>query len=102
MIADDPNSRVACETLLTTGLVVVAGEVTTKGYAPIAALVREKIVEIGYDDGEKGFDGRALRRQVAIGQQSPRHRPGRRQAATRPGSVTPATSSTTRVPATRA
>ena len=71
LIADDPTSRVACETLLTTGLVVVAGEVTTKSYAPIAALVRQKIVEIGYDDGEKGFDGRGCGVQIAIGQQSP-------------------------------
>jgi S-adenosylmethionine synthetase len=71
LIADDPTSRVACETLLTTGLVVVAGEVTTKSYAPIAALVRDKIVEIGYDDGEKGFDGRGCGVQIAIGQQSP-------------------------------
>ncbi len=71
LIADDPTSRVACETLLTTGLVVVAGEVTTKSYAPIAGLVRDKIVEIGYDDGEKGFDGRGCGVQIAIGQQSP-------------------------------
>ena len=71
LISDDPTSRVACETLLTTGLVVVAGEVTTKSYAPIAELVRQKIVEIGYDDGEKGFDGRACGVQIAIGQQSP-------------------------------
>ncbi|MCW2796300.1 methionine adenosyltransferase [Nocardioides sp.] len=71
LLADDPTSRVACETLLTTGLVVVAGEVTTKSYAPIAKLVRDKIVEIGYDDGEKGFDGRGCGVQIAIGQQSP-------------------------------
>ncbi len=71
LIADDPTSRVAVETLLTTGLVVVAGEVTTKSYAPIAALVRQKVVEIGYDDGEKGFDGRGCGVQIAIGQQSP-------------------------------
>jgi S-adenosylmethionine synthetase len=71
LISDDPTSRVAVETLLTTGLVVVAGEVTTQSYAPIAKLVREKIVEIGYDDGEKGFDGRGCGVQIAIGQQSP-------------------------------
>lgn len=71
LLADDPHSRVACETLLTTGLVVVAGEVTTTSYAPIAQLVRDKIVEIGYDDGAKGFDGRACGVQIAIGQQSP-------------------------------
>jgi S-adenosylmethionine synthetase len=71
LLTDDPHSRVACETLLTTGLVVVAGEVTTTSYAPIAQLVRDKIVEIGYDDGSKGFDGRGCGVQIAIGQQSP-------------------------------
>ena len=71
LLADDPHSRVACETLLTTGLVVVAGEVTTTSYAPIAQLVRDKIVEIGYDDGDMFFDGRACGVQIAIGQQSP-------------------------------
>ncbi|MDQ6641929.1 MAG: methionine adenosyltransferase [Actinomycetota bacterium] len=71
LLADDPHSRVAVETLLTTGLVVVAGEVTTQSYAPIAKLVRDKIVDIGYDDGGKGFDGRGCGVQIAIGQQSP-------------------------------
>ncbi|MEI5674057.1 MULTISPECIES: methionine adenosyltransferase [Nocardioides] len=71
LLADDKHSRVAVETLLTTGLVVVAGEVTTTSYAPIAKLVREKIVEIGYDDGAKGFDGRGCGVQIAIGAQSP-------------------------------
>jgi S-adenosylmethionine synthetase len=71
LLADDKHSRVACETLLTTGLVVVAGEVTTTSYAPIAKLVRDKIVEIGYDDGAKGFDGRGCGVQIAIGAQSP-------------------------------
>ena len=52
LLADDPNSRVACETLLTTGLVVVAGEVTTQTYAPIAQLVRAKILEIGEGTSE--------------------------------------------------
>src|SRR4051794_29721601 len=71
LLADDPHSRVAVETLLTTGLVVVAGEVTTTSYAPIAQLVRQKIVDIGYDDGAKGFDGRGCGVQIAIGAQSP-------------------------------
>ncbi|QIG43473.1 methionine adenosyltransferase [Nocardioides anomalus] len=71
LLSDDPHSRVAVETLLTTGLVVVAGEVTTSSYAPIAKLVRDKIVEIGYDDGAKGFDGRGCGVQIAIGAQSP-------------------------------
>lgn len=71
LLAEDPDSRVACETLLTTGLVVVAGEVTTKTYAPIAQLVRAKILEIGYDSSVKGFDGHSCGVQLALGQQSP-------------------------------
>ena len=70
LLAHDPKSRVAVETLLTTGLVVVAGEVTTEAYAPVAQLVREKILEIGYDSSEKGFDGSSCGVQVAIGAQS--------------------------------
>ena len=71
LLADDPHSRVAVETLITTGLVVVAGEVTTKTYAPIAQLVRQKILDIGYDASEKGFDGASCGVQIAIGAQSP-------------------------------
>jgi len=71
LLEHDPTSRVAVETLLTTGLVVVAGEVTTSAYAPIAQLVRQKILEIGYDSSEKGFDGNSCGVQVAIGAQSP-------------------------------
>ncbi len=71
LLTDDPHSRVAVETLITTGLVVVAGEVTTKTYAPIAQLVRAKILEIGYDASEKGFDGASCGVQIAIGAQSP-------------------------------
>jgi S-adenosylmethionine synthetase len=56
MLAQDPNSRVACETMVTTGLVVIAGEVTTKGYVDIAATARNTIKEIGYTDPEIGFD----------------------------------------------
>ncbi len=70
LLAHDPKSRVAVETLLTTGLVVVAGEVTTKAYAPVAQLVRDKILEIGYDSSLKGFDGASCGVQVAIGGQS--------------------------------
>jgi S-adenosylmethionine synthetase len=70
LLEHDPHSRVAVETLLTTGLVVVAGEVTTKAYAPVAELVRRKILEIGYDHSEKGFDGTTCGVQVAIGGQS--------------------------------
>ena len=71
LLAHDPKSRVAVETLLTTGLVVVAGEVTTEAYAPVAQLVREKVLEIGYDSSDKGFDGNSCGVQVAIGAQSP-------------------------------
>ncbi len=70
LLTDDPHSRVAVETLLTTGLVVVAGEVTTDAYAPIADIVRERVLSIGYDSSKKGFDGRSCGVQVAIGAQS--------------------------------
>jgi len=68
--SDRPNLRVAVETLLTTGLVVVAGEVRTNVYTPVAEIVRKKIVQIGYDSSEKGFDGHSCGVQVAIGGQS--------------------------------
>jgi S-adenosylmethionine synthetase len=71
LLEHDPKSRVAVETLLTTGLVVVAGEVTTTAYAPVAQLVRDKVLEIGYDSSDKGFDGNSCGVQVAIGSQSP-------------------------------
>ena len=73
LMAEDPdraNLRVAVETLLTTGLVVVAGEVRTGAYAPVADIVRKAILEIGYDSSEKGFDGTTCGVQVAIGAQS--------------------------------
>src|SRR5690242_1939866 len=70
LLTDDPMSRVAVETLVTTGLVMVAGEVTTSTYAPIAQLVRQKVLEIGYDASEKGFDGNSCGVQIAIGAQS--------------------------------
>ncbi|MFF7457896.1 methionine adenosyltransferase [Kitasatospora sp. NPDC008115] len=71
LLKEDPKSRVAVETLITTGLVHIAGEVTTKAYAPIAQLVREKILEIGYDSSKKGFDGASCGVSVSIGAQSP-------------------------------
>ncbi|MFH8466547.1 methionine adenosyltransferase [Streptomyces sp. NPDC017991] len=71
LLREDPTSRVAVETLITTGLVHVAGEVTTKAYAPIAQLVRDKILEIGYDSSKKGFDGASCGVSVSIGSQSP-------------------------------
>src|SRR3954464_2185563 len=70
MLAQDPHSRVAVETLLTTGLVVVAGEVTTTGYVDIKRVVRDRILEIGYDSSLKGFDGASCGVMVAIGGQS--------------------------------
>nr|WP_238345157.1 methionine adenosyltransferase [Actinopolymorpha cephalotaxi] len=71
LLAEDPGSRVAVETLLTTGLVVVAGEVTTSAYADIASLVRQRILDIGYDSSAKGFDGASCGVTVSIGSQSP-------------------------------
>ena len=70
LLREDPASRVAVETLITTGLVHVAGEVTTKAYAPIPQLVRDKILEIGYDSSKKGFDGASCGVSVSIGAQS--------------------------------
>jgi S-adenosylmethionine synthetase len=70
MIEQDPQSRVAVETLLTTGLVVVAGEVSTTGYVDIKQKVRDRILSIGYDSSEKGFDGHSCGVMVAIGGQS--------------------------------
>ena len=70
MIADDPHSHVAVETLVTTGLVVVAGEVDTKTYVDIPKAVRDCILNIGYDSSDKGFDGRSCGVSVAIGEQS--------------------------------
>ena len=74
LMKNDENKqdlRVAVETLITTGLVVVAGEVRTTAYAPVADLVRAAILDIGYDSSEKGFDGLTCGVQVAIGAQSP-------------------------------
>jgi S-adenosylmethionine synthetase len=70
MLRIDPTSRVAVETLLTTGVVVVAGEVTTKSYADIKSIVRDRILKIGYDSSLKGFDGHSCGVMVAIGGQS--------------------------------
>lgn len=71
LLRQDPSSRVAVETLLTTGQVHVAGEVTTEGFADVMALVRETVLEIGYDSSDKGFDGASCGISVSIGQQSP-------------------------------
>jgi len=71
MLKEDPRSRVAVETLITTGQVHVAGEVTTSGWVDIPSIVRDRILEIGYDSSKKGFDGASCGVNVAIGGQSP-------------------------------
>ncbi|GLX23772.1 methionine adenosyltransferase [Streptomyces lavendulae] len=71
LLREDPTSRVAVETLITTGQVHIAGEVTTTAYAPIAELVRGAILDIGYDSSKKGFDGASCGVSVSIGAQSP-------------------------------
>ncbi len=71
LLAEDPRSRVAVETLVTTGQVHVAGEVNTTAWADIPKIVREKVLEIGYDSSAKGFDGNSCGVNVAIGAQSP-------------------------------
>jgi S-adenosylmethionine synthetase len=71
LLRQDPSSRVAVETMLTTGQVHVAGEVTTEGFADVMSLVRDTVLEIGYDTSEKGFDGASCGISVSIGQQSP-------------------------------
>lgn len=70
-LEQDPMSRVACETLITTGLVVVAGEITTKAYIPINELVRKVINDIGYNDSRKGFDANTCGILVTLDRQSP-------------------------------
>jgi S-adenosylmethionine synthetase len=71
LLTQDPKSRVAVETLITTGQVHIAGEVTTEGYANIPSIVRDTILEIGYDSSRKGFDGESCGVSVSIGAQSP-------------------------------
>ena len=71
MLAQDPASRVACETLVTTGQVVVAGEITSRAQVDVQALVRKTIEEIGYNDPEHGFDSRSCGILVALDKQSP-------------------------------
>lgn len=71
MLEQDSRARVAIETLVTTGLVHVAGEVTTEGYVDIPSIVRRTVTGIGYDSSVKGFDGDSCGVSVSIGQQSP-------------------------------
>ncbi|MGA0066975.1 MAG: methionine adenosyltransferase [Candidatus Nanopelagicales bacterium] len=71
LLRQDPRSRVAVETMLTTGQVHVAGEVTTEGFADVMGIVRDVVKDIGYDSSEKGFDGDSCGISVSIGAQSP-------------------------------
>ncbi|MFA5785492.1 MAG: S-adenosylmethionine synthetase N-terminal domain-containing protein, partial [Actinomycetota bacterium] len=71
IIKDDPFGRVACETLITTGLVAVAGEISTTTYVDIPRIVRDTVVSIGYDRAKFGFDGHTCGVAVAIQEQSP-------------------------------
>jgi S-adenosylmethionine synthetase len=71
MLAQDPTSRVACETLTTTGLVVVAGEITSRAQVDLAPLVRQVVHDIGYTDSQVGFDAATCGVMIALGKQSP-------------------------------
>jgi S-adenosylmethionine synthetase len=71
LVSEDPRSRVAVETLVTTGLVVVAGEVTTDAYAEIGKIARQRVLDIGYTSSDIGFDGESCGVMVALGSQSP-------------------------------
>ncbi|MEM8923652.1 MAG: methionine adenosyltransferase [Actinomycetota bacterium] len=71
MLEQDPQSRVACETLVTTGQAIVAGEISTQAYVDIASVVRQTITKIGYDKGSYGFDGNTCAVNVSIDEQSP-------------------------------
>ena len=71
ILAQDPAARVACETLITTGLVVVAGEITTSAYVEFPKVVRETVNGIGFDNGNTGFDGNTCGVITSIDPQSP-------------------------------
>ena len=70
-LAQDPNSRVACETLVNTGMAVISGEISTEAEIDVTELVRDTICEIGYDNGEVGYDGNSIAVLVAMDKQSP-------------------------------
>ncbi|MDE6981375.1 MAG: methionine adenosyltransferase, partial [Lachnospiraceae bacterium] len=70
-MAQDPMSRVACETVTCTGYVLITGEITTKANVDFSAIARDTVVEIGYDSSEKGFDGNTCAVMVAVDKQSP-------------------------------
>ena len=103
LLSRTPASRVAVETLITTGQVHVAGEVTTEAYADIPTIVRETVLDIGYDSSRKGFDGASC---GVIGLDRRRSRRTSRRASTTPtrsgATELPRTRSTGRAPATRA
>ena len=91
ILATDPNARVACETTVTTGLVLVTGEITTSTYVDIKGIIRETVAGIGYTRGKYGFDAENLAVLVAIGEQSPDIAQGVDQALeAREGSMTDA------------
>ncbi len=71
LLAQDPDSHVACETLVTTGMAVIAGEISTRGYADLPSVVRETIREIGYNSSEMGFDWQTCAVISSIDKQSP-------------------------------
>ena len=71
LLAQDPKSRIACETMVKTGMVILAGEITTDAWVDTEELVRDVVCEIGYDNGEVGFDGKTCAVLNAIGKQSP-------------------------------
>ncbi|MBT8239702.1 MAG: methionine adenosyltransferase, partial [Acidimicrobiia bacterium] len=71
LLTQDPESRVACETMVTTGLAIIAGEVTTSAYVDIPKVVRDRITRIGYDSESYGFDGATCGVMVSLDEQSP-------------------------------
>ena len=89
ILAADPNARVACETTVTTGLVLVSGEITTTTYVDMKGIIRDTVAEIGYTRGKYGFDAENLAVLVAVGEQSPDIAQGVNQALeAREGSMT--------------
>ena len=101
MLKDDPGSRVAVETFLTTGLCLVGGEVTTSTWVDIPALVRETVLGIGYDSSDKGFDGASCGVTIASAS-SPLTSPPASMTRSRNEWAAAVTRSTRRAPATRA
>ncbi len=102
MLKGDPRSHVAVETLITTGQVHVAGEVTTETYVDIPGIIREKILEIGYDSSAKGLRRRVLRRVGLHRLPVAGHRPGRAARHSSTARARARTSWTGRAPVTRA